>query len=511
MESQSSPSPAQLALALAIVKSKPSGRNLRDYILQIRASIKFSRPAEVFKSPEKFFDSVSFWKQAYEKSEAEQSKLQDRVFELEQRSQELAEKLRLRDNVTVEELQGGATASEKLKRPAPSNNVSRKRPKTQLDHTRYAATAGVRSYLDDVIGQLSDIRSCSIIRHTYSLRKTLQKRSTDAKIIQDAVALCESCEHEIANVISETVSKNKTEIIIPTESQMAHLGQALHGTESATVLLLQALKKLSKPGGNGRGTKLLTYHIVCLYGAIINSLGRYCKAVAAPVAPTALSGERYTMQTRSKTTKRTKPSGRSNKSSEIQNEGAIQLTSLLYRMLAKLDLSYTEHRQLLEGFLYTLLSRAGKTLCHFVFQDLQLQTELRADPENLPLPTGLVDAKLDDKSLGGAQMDSVYIVWLLRKALAVLDVQPSSPYAAPSSKSEFISSIKTRLQSTLIQAVFGEDPNIGKSLERPEKPESREIKRLLERSTQESSIPEWYIQEVWDLLGWDVLRENNGL
>ncbi|KAL4968872.1 uncharacterized protein BDV14DRAFT_196680 [Aspergillus stella-maris] len=482
-----------------------------NYILQIRASIKSSQPAEVFHSPEKFFDSVSFWKQAYEKSEAEQSKLQDRIFELEQRNHELAEKLRLRDNVKVEELQGGATASDKLKRPATTNNASRKRPKTQLDHTGYAAFAGVRSYLDDAIGQLSDTRNRSFIRHIYSLRKTLQKRSTDARIIQDAVALCESCEHEVASVIPETVSKDKSKIIMPTESQMSHLGLALHGTESATVLLLQALKKLSKPGGNGRGTKLLTYHIVCLYGAIINSLGRYCKAVAAPVAPTALSGEQYTMQTRSKTTKRTKPSGGSDKGSEIQNEGAIQLTSLLHRMLAKLDLSHTEHRQLLEGFLYTLLNRAGKTLCHFVFQDLRLQTELRAVPEGLPLPTGLIDAKLDDKSFGGAQMDAVYLVWLLRKALAVLDVQPSSPDAASSTQTEFISSIKARLQSTLVQAVFGEDSSLGRTLERPGKPESREIERLLERSTQKSSIPEWYIQEVWDLLGWDILRENNGL
>ncbi|KAL4957738.1 hypothetical protein BDW69DRAFT_180384 [Aspergillus filifer] len=484
-----------------------------DYILQIRASIKSSQSAEVFHPPEKFFDSVSFWKQAYEKSEAEQSKLQDRIFELEQRNQELAEKLRLRDNIKAKELQSGATASENLKRPATSNNTSRKRPKTQLDHTGYAATAGVRSYLDDAISQLGDPRNPtgSFIRHIYSLRKTLQKRSIDARIIQDAVALCESCKHEVANAIPENTLKDKPKMIIPTESQMSHLGLALHGTESAIGLLIQALKKLSKPGGNGKGTKLLIYHIMCLYGTIVNSLGRYCKAVAAPVAPTALSGERYTMQTRSKTTKRTKPSGVSDNSSEIKNEGAIQLTSLLHRIITKLDLSNIEHRQLLEGFLYTLLSCAGKTLCHFVFQDLQLQTELRADPENLPLPTGLVDAKLDDMSLGGAQMNAVYLVWLLRKALVVLDVQPFSPNAAPSTESGFISSIKTKLQSTLVQAVFGEDPSLGRTLERPGKPESREIKRFLERSTQESSIPEWYIQEVWDLLGWDILGENNGL
>lgn len=41
---------------------------------------------------DRFFDSVAFWQAAHEKSEAEQTKLLDRIYELEQRNEILAAK-----------------------------------------------------------------------------------------------------------------------------------------------------------------------------------------------------------------------------------------------------------------------------------------------------------------------------------------------------------------------------------------------------------------------------------
>lgn len=46
-------------------------------------------------------DSVGFWQQAYEESEAEQSKLHDRIFELEQRNTSLLTKLRTGETLTT--------------------------------------------------------------------------------------------------------------------------------------------------------------------------------------------------------------------------------------------------------------------------------------------------------------------------------------------------------------------------------------------------------------------------
>lgn len=80
----------------------------------------------------KYFDSVSFWQQAYERSEAEQTKLLDRIYDLERRNDALLAKLQGTDTADVE----GAAGSTKRKGGAGDKNggggqMSRKKTKTQ--------------------------------------------------------------------------------------------------------------------------------------------------------------------------------------------------------------------------------------------------------------------------------------------------------------------------------------------------------------------------------------------
>ncbi|KAI5285551.1 hypothetical protein KEM52_002394 [Ascosphaera acerosa] len=97
------PSPAQLALALTIVKTRPRQLDIREYLLSLRSCIKSGRhtqpPAQrayeeqprecgaehVELDADKRIDSITFWRQAYEKSEAAQAALLDRIYDLEAR------------------------------------------------------------------------------------------------------------------------------------------------------------------------------------------------------------------------------------------------------------------------------------------------------------------------------------------------------------------------------------------------------------------------------------------
>ena len=55
-----------------------------DYILKAREFIRKQNSIDIFNSA-KLFDSAAFWKAAYERSEADQVKLHNTIFELEQR------------------------------------------------------------------------------------------------------------------------------------------------------------------------------------------------------------------------------------------------------------------------------------------------------------------------------------------------------------------------------------------------------------------------------------------
>lgn len=65
-----------------------------DYIAEIRQHLKVGEKPQLDTSREKYFDSVTFWQQAYEKSEAAQSKLLDKIYDLEQRNEALLSRLK---------------------------------------------------------------------------------------------------------------------------------------------------------------------------------------------------------------------------------------------------------------------------------------------------------------------------------------------------------------------------------------------------------------------------------
>jgi hypothetical protein len=97
--------------------------------LEVRSFIKSSKDLGHVGSIDKFFDSVSFWQQAYAHSEAEQSKLHDEVHDLQQRIEGLVSKLRVRttnDNLSSQTNKRKAATAGKS---ASGSTVTKKRVK----------------------------------------------------------------------------------------------------------------------------------------------------------------------------------------------------------------------------------------------------------------------------------------------------------------------------------------------------------------------------------------------
>ncbi|KAL2800451.1 hypothetical protein BJX66DRAFT_332028 [Aspergillus keveii] len=495
MESIPQPPSEQLALALAIVKSKPANLDIKEYILQVRQFIKTSREAEAFRSPEQFFDSVAFWKEAHDKSEAEQNKLRDHVYELEQCNEMLLARVRAQGTGLVETALQGST-----KDGAAGNSTSRAR--TQLHLTLSLPTVGTQGLVN-----AEDSRA-PFMRQFYILQKALQRRSTSTDILRPAIDLCKRSADEIEGAVSSELlnpSDAESENATLTRTDFSRLKAVIQAVESAAALLFQALTKLSASDPARREANILICSIIGLYEAIVRTLGRYCKMWASTRPSPNFS--RLLAQgpmTRSKT------NAGWGAQLEAEKKGAMQLVSLLSRMITALDPSQTEQQKLIEGFLCVLLSRVGKLLCIFHFRDMQLQPELRADPSVLPLPAGLVDAELDNQSLDAMCTEAKHLVWLLEGALTVFNAcsTTSNPEAeGQSSRTQFISSINARIQSTLVQAVFGADSDAyGPRLQCPTLPKRLDINRLLKsHKGAQLSVPDWYMGEVWRLMGWNML------
>ncbi|KAF7616085.1 hypothetical protein AFLA_009587 [Aspergillus flavus NRRL3357] len=355
MDDETMPSPAQLALAIAIVKQKPADLSVREYILRIRQHIKDTRDADKSYTQDKdrFFDSVSFWQQAYEKSEAEQSKLLDRIYDLERRNEALSAKLQVR-NTQFEEEQSSTKRKATVGEKAFGGATTRKRAKTQmvngaLGHASAPWNGLVRlDHTEESIGP--------VMRHYYTLQKTLQKKSNGFDIVQAAVKLCETTANELSKVISEKraapcASRNKGS----TRTEMPTTDEVLRCVSCTFQLLLRVIKSLSGTDNGMQYSNRVIYHIVHLYESTMNALEQWCKAKSEQ---TQSAKQKHATSNRKAKDKQLHDSNMN-----TDDEDFTQMAQLLNAMTSSLDTGCAGHQDLLEGFLFILLNRVGKLLC----------------------------------------------------------------------------------------------------------------------------------------------------
>ena len=346
---------------------------------------------------------------------------------------------------------------------------------------------------------LNLIATGPFMRHFYTLQKVLQKRPNRSSIVQAAVNLSKTAANLLLNSVREkkaTASRSKKTISL--HRKEPEIISVIRSVECAYNLIYQALGKISGPERDKPDVSQVIYHIVCLYNAAMKTLEQYCKTRAEQLLDTTKSTAKSAKQKQNSKSKRSGP--------KPDDEIAGQIIRLLGTMILSLDVSFSEHQDLLEGAVFILLNRVGRLLCLFVFQDLQLRPDLRIDPWKLPLPHGLKDVELNEKSLCTAKMEAKHLIWVLERTLTYLDSSPPSP-----SSQMFTSKIKKSLQNTLLQTVFGTDDKFfQKSLQCPVLPDTLDLERLRAcAQIPEQAVPDWFTQEVWRLLGWDILMSKN--
>ncbi|KAL2002495.1 hypothetical protein VTN02DRAFT_6670 [Thermoascus thermophilus] len=508
------PSPAQLALALAVVKLKPANVDIKGHILQIRQHIKHGRDPHLASAPDKHLDSIAFWQRAYAESESAQSTLLDRIFELEQRNEALRARLR---QTSPAEREAPPPVSKKRKANEGVAGVARKRAKTNLGD----ATAGkLPDQPSDLLAGFEYLEEATapFMRQLHALQHALQRRPSRSSIVLAAVDLCKAAEKAVLEATREAkpaTARSKTTVVL--QKHQPDVQSVLRALERAHRLLCQGVNKLSATDEGRKDVGQVTYRLVSLFETTLDALQQHCKIKATEAT------------NKPKPKKKQKPKPKQAPKSKLSDASlsmdddavAMQITRTLATMILSLGSSKTAHRDLLDGYLFILLNRVGKTLCLFVFRDLQFRPDLRTDATKLPLPAGLRAAGLDDSSVRAAEAEAKHLVWLLERTMAFVETfhGPSLPDSHPRGEAQSSAGgsqpnepslrarAKARLQGTLLRAVFGEDDPLFKDhLDPPAQPDAERLAHV-RASVQrpEKSVPEWFTQEVWRLLGWDVL------
>lgn len=323
------------------------------------------------------------------------------------------------------------------------------------------------------------------MRQICVLQKALQKKPKYSYLATMAVILCKATERELLGTVQQTNESSCAPQSNAQQVQPPNLAVVIHGVEISFHLTCQSLHKLSQSKNGKPHCGQVTYYLVCLFESTMTALAQHCRAISKHKSSTGkpLPG------TKSKAEARTKTMRKTSESQNTADEIGPRLAGLLHTMARSLDLTRSENQQVMEGFLYILIRRTGRILALVVFENLEV-------PARIPLPEGLDAMKVEDLSAENARLEGKYLVWLLEKLLAVLDHESIAG-------SQFVVKVKNRLQKTLLQAVWGNDLLFQNGLMRPATPPAQ---NLGAQKGSQQSLSDWFTQELWRLIGWDMLN-----
>lgn len=192
------------------------------------------------------------------------------------------------------------------------------------------------------------------------------------------------------------------------------------------------------------------------------------------------------------------------------------ISLILVKMARMLDVSQEVHCRLLEGFLCVLLDHVGSLLSLLVFNDPESAQE---DNTGVLPPTEMVDvAHVDSQAvIEAAKIEGPYTVFVLRKILEFFSTNTKqmsqkslslfSRESLHMRKGEDSQQMIMRtLQNTLLRGIFGDDDDTFRnSLRREEDEGDVDLRKVVNDMKQCENTTHWFIGQIWEHLGWDVL------
>lgn len=209
------------------------------------------------------------------------------------------------------------------------------------------------------------------------------------------------------------------------------------------------------------------------------------------------------------------------KQTNIKDNDTLNLiTKLLCSVIDALDSKVELHKSLFEGFAYVVLKRLGSTLYLLIFghaRGATIEEEIEAyneEDEIEDTANGLPTSSKADL-LKPAKLEAPYLIHLLTRIMnaapshldaAVLTKSGSPKKAVKGSmKGALTINARERLQRTLIQCMFGEEEGKDDEFHDCLKMPAMKDIVLPTPKVKEPEVQEWFKDEIWRLLGWEIL------
>ncbi|KAK7529177.1 hypothetical protein IWX49DRAFT_586568 [Phyllosticta citricarpa] len=512
------PHPLHLAFAIAIIKSKPDELSVKDYILRLRESFRPRKDPLNQHASQQHFNAAAFWQKRCEGAEATQASLQAQIMDLERALDKMKVAAKREEEVSL----AGASRKKTTRRAAES--ASRRSKRKQGPGEIYDVAVADIDALED-----SGKEGRALARHLYKAHKLcheagMRRNDLSYHLVQASKSLTaviigarRKYEQQIASKDFPVAAEE--DAIIPGPVMNSYQTELKTAFDIATRSFMGILQLLNKLAGDDSSTKEDTsgviFSLVTGYSGILDEMRDSARSQAGSGLSDAGNGQARR--------------GQRAKKPQDGLDVAHELFKFLFSCLAAPSPSDALHRQVFEGFLFVILQRCGKRVfqCSFGHDATgTIQGDIRAwnHPEGHEPATG----SIDDQVLS---LELQYLMLLFRRAIAVaprylvqeepvsISAKPKKQRTAtaltrkiplnastPSLRAGLGVVARKRLQQTLFNAVFeegSENDEFMDCLRMPTQPVSTpQIPKV-----QSKDVKSWFEEELWNVLGWDVLQQ----
>lgn len=360
------------------------------------------------------------------------------------------------------------------------------------------------------------------MRHLLVLQQNLQKKPNWPVIYSTALDLCSATCSIVPCLYESSGSESRQSNSADSSIRILDPIVVLAVIESAHTLLCRALNKIMSSSENQKYEGQVTYQLTSLFETVLSALAKICDHKAD-----SKESPKIKQTSKSPSAKSTMQQWPAESSNTLHRGiSTYELLQALRRVLAGMMLKAStlitaSPNNLFEGYLYVFLTRVGTILSVLEFKDIVTSPDLQTSSDKLPLPDGLRRAAINEngeameETVAAYETETNHLVWLLEKAVALVHSisMKSSVSHDTTTNSDGINSnaglllslSKKRLQNTLLKAIFHEEePLFLESLKKPQNSAGDEMKLQIDGKSEPAS--EWFLREVWRLLGWDVLE-----
>ncbi|KAF2030402.1 hypothetical protein EK21DRAFT_65450 [Setomelanomma holmii] len=509
------PSSAQAALALAIVRSKPPEVAIRDYALHLREHYK---PGQSSVDPEDhghYLDLVGYWQDQCQRAQEECDRLRSINVRLERSNHQLAQ----RTNVDTDERPNTATSPKRKAPASPSRSPKRSRASQPNEVEQSAAER--QSGIDhdyDFLDSLGDDGE-ALTEALYTTHQLCRAFAPNAEVLCHSLVRTASSLTKIIHSVAhsyEALSRQGRRI--PGAQSLGEdrsdFAQALTVFARSFMSILVGTTKMMDLGQDDRLPSLIVCGLANMFRTVLVAIGTSARQTAESSARSQVSSKNGKARA-SVTPKESLP--------------ARSLAHLLTGLLGLLDKANVIHQQIFDAFVFLLLERVSTRLYYCTFgryKGASIETDLVPPPEVTDVK-GKTEQELQSLAI---HLEVKALVLILERAmgLAPHHMNPISAHSKskspnrmgrtlsmkslPSAPKTRLSSVaKDRLQRTLVSCMYGSkaDDEFLDVLTKP-MPAMRIGTPSNVAKIEDKDVEQWYKEEIWRLVGWDILARESG-